>query len=83
MQSTLPESDPWNFLPRVTAPTLMLNGRFDFFFPVETSQMPFFERLGLPDDQKRMVITDQGHTVTRELLMRESFAWLDKWLDER
>jgi dienelactone hydrolase len=83
MQNTLPETDPWNYLPRVTAPTLMLNGRYDFFFPVETAQKPFFDALGLPNDQKRMIITDQGHTVTRELLMRETFAWLDRWLDDR
>jgi pimeloyl-ACP methyl ester carboxylesterase len=82
-QHAPPEVDPWHFLSRVTAPTLMLNGRFDFYFPLETSQKPFFEHLGVPADQKRMVVSDLGHTVSREEVMRESFEWLDRWLDER
>ncbi|HEY5565362.1 MAG TPA: hypothetical protein VIL33_07200 [Rhodothermia bacterium] len=82
-QPSLPEADPFNFLPRVTAPTLMLNGRYDFYFPLERSQIPFYENLGLPEDQKRMVVSDLGHTVAREEVMRESFAWLDRWLDHR
>ena len=42
LQPALPEADPVNFAPRVTMPVLMLNGRFDFFFPTETSQEPMF-----------------------------------------
>jgi len=45
-QPTLPEVDPFNFAPRVRQPTLMLNGRYDFAFPVETSQLPLFQLLG-------------------------------------
>ena len=32
-QPSLPEADPVNFAPRVKVPVLMLNGRFDFFYP--------------------------------------------------
>ncbi len=46
MQSTQPMVDPFDFLPRVTVPTLMINARYDSFFPVETSQKPFFDNLG-------------------------------------
>jgi dienelactone hydrolase len=42
-QPALPEVEPVNFLPRITMPVLMLNGKYDFFFPYETSQRPFFE----------------------------------------
>jgi eukaryotic-like serine/threonine-protein kinase len=34
LQRRLPEVDQLNFAPRVKAPALMLNGRFDFLFPV-------------------------------------------------
>ena len=79
MQQTMPEVDPWNFLPRVTQPTLMLNGRYDFFFPLETSQKPMFARLGTPDAHKRHVVADGGHDVPRDLLIRELLDWLDRY----
>ena len=41
----LPEVDEINFAPRVKVPTLMVNGRYDHFFPLETSQ-----RVALPQD---------------------------------
>ena len=53
LQAALPEADPVNFAPRVTIPVLMLNGRFDFFFPTETSQEPMFRSLGTPPEHKR------------------------------
>jgi formylglycine-generating enzyme required for sulfatase activity/tRNA A-37 threonylcarbamoyl transferase component Bud32/dienelactone hydrolase len=74
-----PEVDPINFLPRVTAPTLMLNGRYDFFFPIETSQVPMFRLLGTPADQKRHVVEDGSHFVPRNRLIQETLAWLDKY----
>ncbi len=36
-QRSLPEVDPFHYAPRVTIPVLMLNGKYDFFFPCETS----------------------------------------------
>ena len=47
-QATLSEVDQINFTPRVTIPTLMLNGRYDYIFPQETSQLPMFRLLGTP-----------------------------------
>ena len=74
-----PEVDPVNFLPRITIPTLMLNGRYDFFFPIETSQVPMFRLLGTPADQKRYVVEDGSHFVPRTRLIQETLAWLDKY----
>ena len=48
----LPEVDAWNFAPRVRIPVLMLNGRDDFIFPVETHQKPLFEALGTQKPDK-------------------------------
>ena len=66
------EAEPINFLPRVKHPVLMLNGSYDFFFPIETSQRPFFEMLGTPADRKRWVVYDGGHNVPREQLISET-----------
>jgi len=80
LQTTLPEVDQINFAPRVTQPTLMLNGRYDFFFPVETSQRHTFRLLGTPTEHKRHKIFDTGHSVPREQVVQETLAWLDKYL---
>jgi formylglycine-generating enzyme required for sulfatase activity/pimeloyl-ACP methyl ester carboxylesterase len=74
-----PEVDPINFLPRITVPTLMLNGRYDFFFPIETSQVPMFRLLGTPANQKRHVVEDGSHFVPRARLIQETLAWMDKY----
>jgi dienelactone hydrolase len=71
-----PEIDAIHYLPRVKVPSLLLNGRFDFFFPYEESQKPFFERLGTAD--KRHVTVDAGHSVPRAEYLRELLGWLDK-----
>ncbi|HXI20775.1 MAG TPA: SUMF1/EgtB/PvdO family nonheme iron enzyme, partial [Gemmatimonadales bacterium] len=74
-----PEVDPVNYLPRIQIPTLMLNGRYDFYFPIETSQKPMFRLLGTPSDQKRYVIEDGSHFVPRDKLIRETLDWLDRY----
>jgi serine/threonine protein kinase/dienelactone hydrolase len=76
-----PEVDPWNFAPRVKIPLLMLNGRDDFRFPLETSQVPLFRAIGTPEKDKRLVLFDGGHdTVTRLDAVREALDWLDRYL---
>jgi dipeptidyl aminopeptidase/acylaminoacyl peptidase len=76
-----PESDPINFAPRVRVPTLMLTGRDDFIRPVETHQVPLFNLLGVPDEQKQLARFDGGHTPSdMNAVIRESLAWLDRWL---
>ena len=52
LQKSLPEADELNFAPRVKVPVLMLNGRFDFFYPMEASQEPMFRLLGTPKRQQ-------------------------------
>jgi eukaryotic-like serine/threonine-protein kinase len=43
-----PSVDQWNFAPRFKVPVLMLNGRDDFSFPLEASQLPLLRQLGHP-----------------------------------
>ena len=78
-----PEVDSWNFAPRVKIPVLMLNGKDDFLFPLETSQIPLFNALGTPAKDKRHVLYEGGHgwdTGTRLLVIKDALDWLDRYL---
>lgn len=80
MEKALPEVDQLNYLPRVTQPVLMLNGQYDMYFPVETSQKPMFAFLGSPKSDKRMVVYESGHVVPPTEFIKETLAWLDRYL---
>jgi dipeptidyl aminopeptidase/acylaminoacyl peptidase len=74
-----PEIDLVNFAPRVKVPTLLVNGRDDFAFPLETSQRPLFRLLG--PEQKHHAIYDGGHIpLLLHSMIREILAWFDKHL---
>jgi dienelactone hydrolase len=77
-----PEVNAWSFAPRVRTPVLMLNGRFDTPFPLETNQKPLFRALGTPNADKRHVLFDGGHRnlVTRPDLIGEILDWFDRYL---
>ena len=79
---TLPEVDAINFVGHITMPVLMLNGRYDYYFPYETSQLPMFKLLGTPPDQKKQVVYETSHFLPRNQLIREILAWLDKYLGD-
>jgi eukaryotic-like serine/threonine-protein kinase len=79
----VPEADPFNFVPRVRVPILMLNGDEDFIFPLETMQRPMFEALGTPPADKKHVLYPGGHEIVatkRSQIVQEVVAWLDKYL---
>ena len=82
MNKTLPEVDQLNYLPRVTQPTLMLNGKHDMFFPLESSQKPMFKFLGTPDANKKRIVYEAGHLVPRLDFIKESLNWYDTYLGE-
>ena len=76
-----PELDRLNFAPRVRQPVLLLNGRDDFLFPLETSQRPLLALLGTPAADKKLVLLDGGHILPRSKdLVREALDWFDKYL---
>ncbi len=77
---SLPEVDKINFLPRVKQPTLLLNGHYDFFFPVESTQIPFFNLLGPKKDQKKRIEYETGHNIPRNELIKETLNWFDQYL---
>jgi dienelactone hydrolase len=76
----LPEVDPFNFVPRVLSPVLMINGEYDIVFPYETSQRPMFERLGTPAEDKRLYITPAAHLVPLDELITQTLHWFDQYL---
>ena len=83
MQDVQPMADPFNFLPRVTIPTFMFNGRYDSIFPVDTSIQPLYDKLGSPESDKKLTITDSNHFVSAysgNQLISETLDWLDKYL---
>ena len=77
-----PEVDPWNYVPRIKVPVLMLNGHDDWLFPVESSQVPMFKALGTPEKDKKHVIYPGGHVdfVDRMDVIKEALNWLDHYL---
>ncbi len=76
----LPEADQINFVTRVRTPVLVLNGRYDAFAPLETSQRPFVRLLGTPEAQKRHVLCESGHSPPIRERIRHILDWLDRYL---
>jgi len=76
-QPTQPEVDPFNFLPRVRAPTLMINVPNDYFYPLNLSQRPFYQFLGA--EQKDWVLLKGGHLPPINDVARETLDWFDRF----
>jgi dienelactone hydrolase len=79
LQPSLPEADPVNFAPYVKVPVLMLNGRYDYFFPTAISQEPLFELLGTRTEHKRRVVYESSHMIPRNETIKEVVNWMEKY----
>jgi dienelactone hydrolase len=75
-----PEVNAINYVGRVRLPTLMLNGRYDLAFPYELTVKPMFDLLGTPPDQKELKLYDADHNLPDEEVVKETLAWLDRYL---
>jgi formylglycine-generating enzyme required for sulfatase activity/dienelactone hydrolase/predicted Ser/Thr protein kinase len=78
--SPRPEARAPSYVSRVRTPTLMLNGRYDMTFPFETAVKPMFDLLGTPAADKRLRLYDTDHFVPRDERVKETLAWLDRYL---
>jgi eukaryotic-like serine/threonine-protein kinase len=78
--AVLPEADPMNFAQHVKIPVLMINGRYDFVFPLDTCQEPLFRSLGSPAQDKSHVLYDTGHAPPLLPMMKDTLNWLDHYL---
>ena len=74
------EIDEFNFAPRVRIPVLMLDGRDDLVYPLETNQKIMFRLLGTPSDDKRLMVFESGHQETASQHVREAVDWFDHYL---
>ena len=79
-ETTLPEVDGINYLPRITQPVLMLNDKYDIFYSYEEGQKTMFNMLGTPTSHKKIVIFESGHIIPQSDYIRETLAWLDTYL---
>ena len=79
LKRSRPEVDLINFVPRVKQPFLMMNGRYEFYFPVHSTLEPFYRLLGTRKDQKKLLLYDFGHTAPTNEIIKESLNWLDQY----
>jgi eukaryotic-like serine/threonine-protein kinase len=79
-ERTGPEVDNFNFASRVHQPVLLLNGKYDHFFPTVSSQEPLFRLLGTSPSEKRRVVYDSGHLIPLDPMIKESLDWFDHYL---
>lgn len=75
-----PESNQISYVTRVKTPTLMLNGKYDTLGPLETSVRPMFDLLGTPAEHKQLKLYDTDHILPRNEYIKETLAWLDRYL---
>jgi len=75
-----PEIQTANFMPRVTAPVLLINGREDFQTPPD-AQRRVLELLGTPREHKQLVQLEGGHVPSdTHGMIRRVLDWLDRYL---
>jgi TolB-like protein/pimeloyl-ACP methyl ester carboxylesterase len=81
IRNRLPASEqPYNYLPRVTQPVLMLSGRWDIDCPPD-SQRRMLELLGSPADSKKYVLFEAGHgNLPRFQVEKETLDWFERHL---
>ena len=70
----LPEVNMINFAPYIKPPKLLLNGKYDEAFPLETAARPFFKLLREP---KQLSLVVGGHVPPLE----KRVPIINKWLD--
>jgi len=75
-----PEANSINYVSRVKIPTLMLNGKYDTYCFLDIGIRPMLDLLGTPDEQKRLVLDETDHIPSANIFIRETLAWLDKYL---
>jgi eukaryotic-like serine/threonine-protein kinase len=73
----LPEARAINFAPRIAAPKLLLNGRYDEEHPWDACALPLWRLLREP---KRLTLVESGHVPPAEARVPAINAWLDETL---
>lgn len=74
------EVDEFNYLPHMQIPTLIMSGRYDDVFPLQTAVIPFVDHLGTPPAERRHRVYPTQHFLPRDEYIRETLDWLDHYL---
>ena len=70
-----------NFAPRIKIPILLLNGKYDTIFPVESCQKPFLALFGTAEKDKQLKLYEAGHDVyALNEARKDEREFLDKYL---
>lgn len=64
-----------NYAPHIAQRKLVINGRYDETFPLETDLRPLY---ALMPEPKRLEILETGHALPLPDLVRELNTWLDE-----
>lgn len=75
--------EPLNHAPRVKMPVLMINGKEDFVFPYETSQLPMFRFMHSGNSKTEHRVYPGGHGLLglfRQQIRADVLEWLDQYL---
>lgn len=71
---------PYNYLPRITQPVLMLSGRWDIDVSLD-AQDAMLRMLGTPPDRKQRILFDVGHGyLPQNQFVRATLDWFDQHL---
>ena len=76
----LPEVNAINYITRVKIPTLMLNGKYDMLLPYDKAIKPAYDLLGTAPKDKKLILYETDHIPPKKEFIKESLAWLDKYL---
>ncbi|MEJ2239354.1 MAG: SUMF1/EgtB/PvdO family nonheme iron enzyme [Gemmatimonadales bacterium] len=72
--------DPLNYFPRIQQPVLMLTGEYDYVVPVDSVQIPSFDKL-TAEHKRHVIIEGAGHwPFPRAVFLKEVGDWLDIYL---
>jgi pimeloyl-ACP methyl ester carboxylesterase len=74
------EAAPWNFVYRITTPTILINGDADVMHPYAEGQVPFFNAIDVPEADKRFELSRGGHRPPWNEVIRLTLEWLDERL---
>jgi pimeloyl-ACP methyl ester carboxylesterase len=75
-----PTEEPFNYLPRVTQPVLMLSGRWDIDVSPD-AQEAMLRLLGTPPEHKQRMLFDTGHGwLPQNQFVRATLDWYDQYL---
>jgi hypothetical protein len=58
----------------------MLNGRYDTLYFLDTGIRSMLDLLGPPTEHKRLVLDETDHIPSMNVCIKETLAWLNKYL---